>query len=241
VDYYLPTVSSLLRPNSYQPTWANQATVMSKSEIEEREQNLNKLHERAQAILSGLAKSKKKEDEIRELEGIIRQFETQFEGLKLEMSTMKKADQTKWKPKRKAFNEQLVQLKTDLQWANNAHTKDQLLGADRQREPVDRNNADSLIGHGVGVLQDGKDSLNRTLQVVVETKAIGIQTATQLQEQTKQIERMDRDLDEMETTIKKSSRLIRQIARKVATDKYVMVLTGLVVIAILAIIGMSLK
>jgi len=52
---------------------------------------------------------------------------------------------------------------------------------------------------------------------------------------------MDKDLDEMESTIKKSTRLIRRMARKVATDRYVMVLTGLVVIAILAIIGLQLR
>lgn len=56
-------------------------------------------------------------------------------------------------------------------------------------------------------------------QIVEDTIQIGTQTAETLHGQTKQMERVLNDLDEIHFTMKKASKVIRDLTRGIATDK----------------------
>lgn len=63
-------------------------------------------------------------------------------------------------------------------------------------------------------------ALVRAQKVVADTISIGTKTAETMEGQTKQLERVMDDLDEIHFSMKKASQVIRDMTRGMATDKY---------------------
>ena len=100
----------------------------------------------------------------------------------------------------------------------------------------DLETADGLMKHGLEVQDKSKDSLQRTLRVVHETKVIGQDTVVKLEQNTEQIQGMYDKLESIETTLQRSTKIIKIMARKVATDKYIWVIAFIVFGVIIFII-----
>lgn len=66
------------------------------------------------------------------------------------------------------------------------------------------------------------ETLVRAQRVVANTIEVGTKTAETLQAQTQQMERVLDDLDEIKFSLKKASKVIRDITRSIATDKCVL-------------------
>lgn len=62
-------------------------------------------------------------------------------------------------------------------------------------------------------------ALTRAQKVVADTIDIGTKTAETLEGQTKQLERVMDDLDEIHFSMKKASQVMRDMTRGMATDK----------------------
>eukprot|EP00959_Pyramimonas_sp_CCMP1952_P428149 8967129-Pyramimonas_sp.AAC.2 len=77
--------------------------------------------------------------------------------------------------------------------------------------------------------------LQRSKRVVQETIQVGTETAVKLQGQTQQMEKIVDDLDQIHFSLKKAKRLVRDIARGLATDKCIMAFLGLIAIGVLTI------
>ena len=80
-------------------------------------------------------------------------------------------------------------------------------------------NTTELIVEGRRKIKDTDESLIRSEKLVAETIEIGTKTAAKLDDQTKQLERVVDDLDQIHFSMKKASRVIRDITRAIATDK----------------------
>lgn len=80
-------------------------------------------------------------------------------------------------------------------------------------------NTTELIVEGRKKIKESDDSLIRSEKLVAETIDIGTKTAEKLHDQTKQLERVVDDLDQIHFSLKKASRIIRDITRSIATDK----------------------
>ena len=78
---------------------------------------------------------------------------------------------------------------------------------------------DQLIQLGRKEIQSTDQALIRAQKVVADTIDVGTKTAETLEGQTKQLERVMDDLDEIHFTLKKASAVIRDITRGLATDK----------------------
>lgn len=77
------------------------------------------------------------------------------------------------------------------------------------------------------VMEQGKkeikatdDALKRSERIVEDTIQIATGTAATLHGQTKQLEKVLDDLDEITFSLKKAKQVIRDITRGLATDKY---------------------
>lgn len=81
-----------------------------------------------------------------------------------------------------------------------------------------------LIVEGRKKIKESDESLIRSEKLVAETIDIGTKTAEKLHDQTKQLERVVDDLDQIHFSMKKANRIIRDITRSIATDKWVMLL-----------------
>ncbi|KAA6420337.1 MAG: putative plant SNARE 11-like, partial [Trebouxia sp. A1-2] len=89
-------------------------------------------------------------------------------------------------------------------------------------------------------IKESDESLIRSEKLVAETIEIGTKTAAKLDDQTKQLERVVDDLDQIHFSMKKAQKIIRDITRGIATDKAIMgfimlLLMGVVVIIVLKI------
>ncbi|KAG2491966.1 hypothetical protein HYH03_009697 [Edaphochlamys debaryana] len=79
-------------------------------------------------------------------------------------------------------------------------------------------------------------TLDRTLQVVTETQAVGMEMASTLHEQRRKLDKIMDGLDGLRFTLRKATQVVRDIARGLLTDKCIAFLLLLVVCGVVAII-----
>lgn len=101
-----------------------------------------------------------------------------------------------------------------------------------------------LMDRGKKEIQETNNALDRTEKLVEDTIQIGQTTAATLNDQTTQMNKIVDDLNEMEFTMKKASKVIRDISRGLLTDKcigalLVLVICGVIAIVILKVINPS--
>ncbi|OEL25940.1 putative plant SNARE 11 [Dichanthelium oligosanthes] len=73
-------------------------------------------------------------------------------------------------------------------------------------------------------------------QTVQETINVGTETAAALKAQTEQMSRVVNELDSIHFSIKKASKLVKEIGRQVATDRCIMAMLFLIVAGVIAVI-----
>ncbi|CAA0829378.1 Novel plant SNARE 13 [Striga hermonthica] len=93
-----------------------------------------------------------------------------------------------------------------------------------------------LIDTGMKTMDETDQAIERSKQVVHQTIEVGTQTAATLKGQTEQMARLVDELDKIQFSIKRASKLVKEIGRQVATDKCIMLLLFLIVCGVIAII-----
>ncbi|GLI67196.1 hypothetical protein VaNZ11_011118 [Volvox africanus] len=93
-----------------------------------------------------------------------------------------------------------------------------------------------LMSKGRKDIDDINQTLNRAQRVAEETQQVGTALGQTLDAQTKKMEGIVNDLNEIEFTMKKASQIIRDITRGLLTDKCIAFLLLLVVLGVVAII-----
>ncbi|MBA0796611.1 hypothetical protein Gohar_007368 [Gossypium harknessii] len=93
-----------------------------------------------------------------------------------------------------------------------------------------------LIDRGNHMMNETDQAIDRAKKVVQDTVDVGTETAAALKAQTEQMSRIVNELDSIHFSIKKASKLVKEIGRQVATDKCIMALLFLIVIGVIAII-----
>ncbi|XP_010270977.1 PREDICTED: novel plant SNARE 13-like [Nelumbo nucifera] len=93
-----------------------------------------------------------------------------------------------------------------------------------------------LINAGRKTMDETDQAIERSKQVVEKTVEVGTQTAVTLKGQTEQMGRIVNDLDTIQFSIKKASKLVKEIGRQVATDRCIMFFLFIIVCGVIAII-----
>ncbi|WOL10228.1 plant SNARE 13 [Canna indica] len=93
-----------------------------------------------------------------------------------------------------------------------------------------------LIDAGRKQMDETDQAIERSKIVVEQTIEVGAQTAANLKGQTEQMGRIANDLDTVQFSIKKASKLVKEIGRQVATDKCIMFFLFLIVCGVIAIV-----
>ncbi|GLT34677.1 hypothetical protein SLA2020_091800 [Shorea laevis] len=93
-----------------------------------------------------------------------------------------------------------------------------------------------LIDKGNQMMDETDQAIDRAKKVVHETINIGTETAAALKAQTEQMSRIVNELDSIHFSLKKASKLVRELGRQVATDRCIMALLFLIVMGVIAII-----
>ncbi|XAR70576.1 hypothetical protein NMG60_11027476 [Bertholletia excelsa] len=93
-----------------------------------------------------------------------------------------------------------------------------------------------LMDHGNQMMDETDQAIERSKKVVHDTINVGTETAEALKAQTEQMSRIVNELDSIQFSIKKASKLVKEIGRQVATDRCIMALLFLIVLGVIAII-----
>lgn len=93
-----------------------------------------------------------------------------------------------------------------------------------------------LIDSGRNQMDQTDQAIERSKMVVAQTVETGAQTAATLTQQTEQMKRIGNELDTVHFSLKKASKLVKEIGRQVATDKCIMAFLFLIVVGVIAII-----
>ncbi|OWM86370.1 hypothetical protein CDL15_Pgr021456 [Punica granatum] len=93
-----------------------------------------------------------------------------------------------------------------------------------------------LMDQGNHMMDETDQAIERSKKTVQDTVNVGTETAAALTAQTEQMSRIVNELDSIHFSIKKASKLVKEIGRQVATDKGIMALLFLIVVGVIAII-----
>ncbi|KAG6407531.1 hypothetical protein SASPL_130523 [Salvia splendens] len=93
-----------------------------------------------------------------------------------------------------------------------------------------------LLDRGHNMMDETDQAIDRAQKVVHETINVGTETSAALKAQTEQMSRIVNELDSIHFSIKKASKLVKEIGRQVATDRCIMALLFLIVVGVIAVI-----
>lgn len=93
-----------------------------------------------------------------------------------------------------------------------------------------------LMDNGHQMMNETDQAIERSKKVVEDTINVGAETAAALKAQTEQMSRIVNELDSIHFSIKKATKLVKEIGRQVATDRCIMAMLVLIVMGVIAII-----
>ncbi|KAG6466541.1 hypothetical protein ZIOFF_075629 [Zingiber officinale] len=95
---------------------------------------------------------------------------------------------------------------------------------------------EQLMDTGYRMMDETDEAIERSKQVVQETINVGAETTAALKAQTEQMSRIVNELDSIHFSIKKASKLAKELGRQIATDKCIMAMLFLITMGVIAII-----
>lgn len=98
---------------------------------------------------------------------------------------------------------------------------------------------EDALAYGRGKMRETDDAIERSRATVANTIQLGTQTAEALRHQTGQMEKIVDDLDEIHFSLKKATRVIKDLTRGLATDKCILTLLFIVVAGVVTVIAVK--
>ena len=197
------------------------------------------LTEKIGELLDKLGKSKRKELDLQDVAQRIKEFQIALDSAAIELRHIgNHPDKAELKQMLREHKNQLKELKIRYEERKGAIVKDELLG-DHSEETDRLETAEGLMEHGLNTQAKSQESLQRTLATIERTKEVGTDVVLKLETNTKQIQNMYDELEQIESSLARSTKIIRRIGRKMATDRYIWVMIVLLLCAILVIIVLT--
>lgn len=146
-----------------------------------------------------------------------------------------------YKEKLRAHRANIKKVQAELQWLSSQDNRGELLaGATPARkenmENPDLDNPDALMNHGRQLQDESIKSLQRTVGTVAATKEVAADTAVKVHAQTEQLQSLYDDLYEIDDLLDRSVAIVKRMARRVASQRVLWILTFLIVCGIIVII-----
>lgn len=135
------------------------------------------------------------------------------------------------------------ELSGEVKWARTEMDRNGLFGdraavgnAQRQGAGMAQMGNKDLLDKAVNIQAKTEQSLNSTQKMVEQSKEVAIATGEQLRVQRNQIVQITDEVMRMEDNLLRADRLIRVFARRMATDRIILLFTFLVFAGIAAIV-----
>jgi len=196
-------------------------------EVQMRDTSLSELFDEIKAICDNLDKSKRRAQDIDDIEDKLHTYENNLDAMQMELKSLPMQQKKIYRKKHKEHKQKLKEIRNELEWKKSSNTKRELVG-DHLEDKPDLTTADGMMSHGQNVLSDSKESLARSLAVVADTAQIGRATAQRLAAQREQLQKIFDDIKSIDSTLSRSNKILKRIARKIGTDKYLWIVIFLV-------------
>jgi novel plant SNARE len=98
---------------------------------------------------------------------------------------------------------------------------------------ADEMTAGQLVDAAKSVQEESKSATSRIKEQLQVTIDVGQATSKTLKDQTDQIGRVDEQLDSLESNLKRADKQIRIFLRRMATDRVILLLVGLVIFGVI--------
>jgi len=223
------------------------------ADIQYWDDTLNAEIEYIQSIVDSVSNTKSEMERsasLDEAEKKLRAAKRTKRSYKMETRLVSEANQRrKYENQILRHEESLVKIEADLKAHRTNNSREQLFVGGGNNEIDPEVGGDSLLKDASRLQNKTQDSINRTKQMVTESKEVGLATVEELHRQREQIENIDKDADRMGDELNRADLLIKTFMKRMATDKIFqcfaltncLLLVGVVIYAIIDKGGLSPK
>ena len=169
--------------------------------------------------------------EIKEAE---RAAENTVDMFRMELRGLSTADKKEYQSKLRKHKSDLKEIRMEIKYKEDEVVNSDLMGDAAARMKVrgddpDLESAQGLMDHGLNVQAKSKEAAQRMVQKVDDTKDIARDVAAKVQSQTEQLEHVHRDLYEIQDTMERAKAILKRMARRAATNRYLWCLILLII------------
>lgn len=158
-----------------------------------------------------------------------------LDSMKIEIRDMDDKTKKEWKGQFKEHKSNYMEVVEIIKELKSRLEREDLLSSGANGLQ-DEDSNEEMIKEGRELMDSNKTSLQQTLQTVNEAKTLGVSSVEMLHSQHEQMDRIGGNLEQMETSLEVSRRMVRNLTRRMLTDKYIWVMIFLVVCAIIGVV-----
>lgn len=216
-------------------------SISSLSIVKERTQEIDRYIQKIGAIIDGHNNKKRacvSVSELTRLNNEVDHLETLIRSLEIEISSIvRRKEAREFRSKAKEYRKCLIQFRKDAKWIS-AHAEGQVTRTESAEWNASQllRNEDTAISYGQRLQDDTEQAADRALKDLEDTRFVAVETAITVHDQTKQIQKMDENLAEIESEMERASKTIKRLARRILTDKYVNCLLIVILLVIVVIV-----
>ncbi|KAJ3287388.1 hypothetical protein HK104_008638 [Borealophlyctis nickersoniae] len=204
------------------------------SELEDYDEQMVELLEQVQAVL---------EKELPKLRGAARVEKCAYlknrlgrakqvlRGIHQEIRDLSPDQALQWDKKAKDYDAQIGKLGQDVDWAETSAERD-----DIKRKGVDDMTTKEITQTAIQIQSQTVEAAQRARRVAEETIEMGNAIHSEIIKQGEQMGKIQEDVEQVESNLKRAEKQLRVFMRRLATDKIFLVFIFLIVILVIAAI-----
>ncbi|KAJ3444033.1 hypothetical protein M0813_25574 [Anaeramoeba flamelloides] len=208
------------------------------SDIEDYQEEFDELCESIQREITKLENGKGDSDEIGyEISDQLKRAKEVLRSYKAELSEFSGRRRGEYERKGKEYNKLLNQLSNDFTIAKQNAAKNELFEGRTENKTKNSMSVTGLLDQGLETQDRSLSSTKRMKQKIEESKQVGTGTLEELDEQTQKLNKIGKDLDDIDSELKRADIQIRIFLRRVRTDKCIMTMLCLIILAFIAVVA----
>jgi hypothetical protein len=201
------------------------------------------LHEQLQKLNATIDKLEQDASSAQMMDGNVKRAEAEkivealekwqrhFQVLDTQVRLLPVEERARWNSDIRAMKIKLKNVQVDLKWAKSP---------DEVRvDIVPEVTEEKVIAVGDGLIAGINKSTAETLRMIKEAEDLAIRTAEQIKAQGEQLQEFDKDLFEIDDTLKRATVVTKRMARNVLTDRYLWALTVLIILIIITVVALK--
>eukprot|EP00277_Geminigera_cryophila_P019204 CAMPEP_0179460010 /NCGR_PEP_ID=MMETSP0799-20121207/43189_1 /TAXON_ID=46947 /ORGANISM="Geminigera cryophila, Strain CCMP2564" /LENGTH=316 /DNA_ID=CAMNT_0021262091 /DNA_START=71 /DNA_END=1021 /DNA_ORIENTATION=+ len=174
-----------------------------------------------------------KKEEILRIKMEIDKARGVLQNYKVELRELDREDLAVYQPKTRQHQSALDELTRNLNFVKSSVEKEELMsGGSLKASESDGKSAQELIEMAKKTQGEDKEGVTRMQRMVMQSEEVGVATNIKLKTQTEQLKNISVDVSTVQARMKDANKLLNQIGRRMATDKFL----AFVVVAMLIII-----